>query len=156
MVVDVCVRLALLFGLWALLNPADYSSWGIGIFVVGVAVIVSFVLRPRLSWIFPVAGLVKFTLYFLKHSLHGGIDVSRRALAPSMPLQPGFVDVTLRLPAGMPRLVLVCVVSLLPGTLSARWKKDWLRVHALDVRLPVLNDIRALETIIGGIFEIKL
>jgi multicomponent Na+:H+ antiporter subunit E len=63
--------------------------------------------------------LLGFFAWFVLASLRGGLDVAWRALRPRMPLAPGFADHPLRLPAGPPRTLMLSVVSLLPGTLSA-------------------------------------
>ncbi|MFC4728725.1 Na+/H+ antiporter subunit E [Coralloluteibacterium thermophilus] len=77
--------------------------------------------------------LAGFALYFLRESVLGGIDVARRALAPSCPVEPTLLDYRIGLPAGAPRTLMVAMVSLLPGTLSVDIGDDGLlRVHALS------------------------
>ena len=51
--------------------------------------------------------------------LKGGVYVAWRAFDPRMPITPELIEYPLRLPPGLPRVILVNMVSLLPGTLSA-------------------------------------
>jgi multicomponent Na+:H+ antiporter subunit E len=76
-------------------------------------------------------GLLRFCLAFLSGSLDGGLDVARRALAPSLPLSPTIVTYALRLPAGPARNFLMGALSLMPGTLSAALDGRHLKVHVL-------------------------
>lgn len=76
--------------------------------------------------------LAGFFLHFLRASLLGGIDVASRALHPRLPLEPALVVHPLSLPPGLPRTLMLSVVSLLPGTLSvAIDTDDRLHVHVL-------------------------
>ena len=68
---------------------------------------------------------------FLWGSLVGGIDVSRRALAPRLRLRPGWRMVPLDLPDGG-RVALGAELSLMPGTLAAGSDGARLVVHLLD------------------------
>jgi multicomponent Na+:H+ antiporter subunit E len=75
--------------------------------------------------------LLLFILFFLRESFRGGVDVAWRAMLPGMPIEPTFVEFPLNLPPGLPRTVMVGVISLLPGTLSVDLDQTTLRVHAL-------------------------
>jgi multicomponent Na+:H+ antiporter subunit E len=77
--------------------------------------------------------LVGFVGFFLAESFRGGVDVASRALRPEMPIQPAFRWFRHGLPAGQPRTLLVSILSLLPGTLSADLVDDGatLVVHTL-------------------------
>lgn len=76
--------------------------------------------------------LAAFALHFLLASFRGGFDVARRALQPRLSLQPALVVHQLSLPAGLPRTLMLSVVSLLPGTLSvAVDAAGRLQVHVL-------------------------
>ena len=88
---------------------------------------------PRLSPL----GIARLALRFLQQSLTAGIDVARRALDPRLPLRPGFVTVSPRLPPGMQRDAFCAFASLLPGTLPVDTNEDGtLLVHCLDVGQP--------------------
>lgn len=93
-----------------------------------------------------------FAGYFLWESLRGAADVAWRALHPRLPIEPRVVPYEISLPAGKPRTLLVSVVSLLPGTLSADLSADGrvLQVHALT---PDAEDsVDALERRIARLF----
>jgi multicomponent Na+:H+ antiporter subunit E len=77
------------------------------------------------------AGLITFLPYFIRQSVRGGWDVSRRALSPGMPLNPELLRHDLTLPAGPPRIFLTNALSLLPGTFGADLDGDVLVVHLL-------------------------
>ncbi len=74
-----------------------------------------------------------FALFFVIESMRGGLDVAWRALHPALPIEPQFHRFELRLPEGQPRTLMVSVLSLMPGTLSAELEGggDVLVVHAL-------------------------
>ena len=85
-------------------------------------------------------------LRFPRQSLIAGIDVARRALDPRLPLCPGFVTVSPRLPPGTPRDAFYALASLMPGTLPADTNEDGtLLVHCLDTGQPVAAQIAADE-----------
>jgi multicomponent Na+:H+ antiporter subunit E len=98
--------------------------------------------------------LLMFTLYFLWESLKGGIDVAWRAMHPALRIDPCFTRHVMRLPEGQPRTLLVSIVSLLPGTLSASTEEDQvLLVHALT---PDASDsIGQLEHWIAWLFSLE-
>ena len=52
----------------------------------------------------------------------GGADVARRAFHPRLPVAPQLIDYPFRLPPGLPRVILVNTVRLLPGAPSAELK----------------------------------
>jgi len=77
--------------------------------------------------------LFRFTGYFLWTSFAGGLDVAWRALQPRPAIHPTWLRYRLSLPPGQPRTLMVSMLSLLPGTLSAELQEDdMLLVHALD------------------------
>jgi multicomponent Na+:H+ antiporter subunit E len=53
-----------------------------------------------------------------------GLDVAWRALHPALPIEPQFQRFRLHLPEGQPRTLMVSVLSLMPGTLSAELEDD--------------------------------
>ncbi|MBK1735298.1 hypothetical protein CKO15_08355 [Halorhodospira abdelmalekii] len=92
----------------------------------------------------------RFILFFLQRSLIGAIDVGYRALHPRLPLHPGWMSYRLRLPSGEPRVAMVALVSLLPGTLAADLYGDELVVHVI---VPDAEpEIRRLESHIGVLY----
>lgn len=146
------VSRALLFSLlWWALTDGTAGSWWIGAPAVASAVIVSIALVPPLGLVWrEVMGFVPF---FLLHSLKGGMDVAWRAFHPRMPITPELIEYPLRLPPGLPRVVLANTVSLLPGTLSAELGGRVLKVHVLDSLGDFLAELGALEKRVGCMFR---
>ena len=146
------VSRALLFSLlWWALTDGTAGSWWIGAPAVAGAVIISVTLVPPLGLVWrEVMGFVPF---FLWHSLKGGVDVAWRAFHPRLPITPELIEYPLRLPPGLPRVILVNTVSLLPGTLSAELGGQVLKVHVLDSLGGFLAELEALEQRVGCMFR---
>jgi len=124
-------RTALFSALWLALAGAAPDGVAAGVPTVAAAVWLSLRLVPARR---PLA-LWRLALHlprFAWGSLVGGIDVSRRALSPSMPLRPGWRAVPVALPDGG-RVALGTELSLMPGTLAAGCDAgERLLVHVLD------------------------
>lgn len=149
------VSRSLLFSImWWALTDGAVGSWWIGAPAVVCAVIVSVVLLPSsgIVWL-EVMGFVPF---FLWHSLKGGVDVAWRAFHPRMPITPELIEYPLRLPNGLPQVMLVNTVSLLPGTLSADLDGRVLKVHVLDSRGDFLTGLKVLEQRAGRMWGTPL
>jgi multicomponent Na+:H+ antiporter subunit E len=95
---------------------------------------------------------MRFIPHFVRESITGGIDVSRRALSPSMPLDPALIEFPLQLRSEAARVFFAWTVSLLPGTLSVRLDSTFIMVHVLDQQLPIEAKLRQLEGDIGALF----
>lgn len=135
---------ALLFSLlWWALSDGNVQSWWVGVPAVSFAVIASVALLPPVPLVW--RELLMFVPFFLRRSLQGGADVARRAFHPRLPIAPEIIDCPLRLPPGLPRVILVNTVSLLPGTLSAELDGLVLKVHVLDGQGDFMPELEALE-----------
>lgn len=141
--------------LWWILTEGATNSWLVGVPVVLLAVLASEVLLlPGVSWSLP--GAVRFVPFFLWHSLHGGVDVARRALHPRLPISPELYDYRWRLPPGLPRVFMANTVSLLPGTLSAELDEEHLRVHVLDQTGAFASGLAVIEVRVARLFGLSL
>ena len=140
--------------LWWILTEGAPNSWLIGAPVVLLAVLASEVLLPGISWSLP--GAIRFVPFFLWHSLHGGVDVARRALHPRLPISPELFDYRWRLPPGLPRVFMANTVSLLPGTLSAELDEEYLRVHVLDQTGTFVTGLAVVEARVARLFGLSL
>ena len=129
--------------LWLILTGGQGNSWWIGIPTVVASVFVSIRLLPPTA--LNALELLKFVPFFLWRSLQGGADVAWRAFHPTLPIAPTIIDYPLRLPAGMPHVMLANMVSLLPGTLSVALDGNTLKVHVLDGRGDSMSALKALE-----------
>jgi multicomponent Na+:H+ antiporter subunit E len=96
-----------------------------GVLAGALAVGRAYRVRPR--------ALSAFAWLFMWGSFRGGVDVAWRALHPALPIAPRFVRYAHGLPRGQPRTLLVSVLSLMPGTLSADLEDggDTVIVHVL-------------------------
>ena len=144
-------RGALFAVLWWVLAEGRADSWGVGGVSVILALAASLVLLPPAKGRFSPLGLAAFVGFFLVQSVKGGIQVAAMALRPRLDLAPAMVDLPIALPPGLARVMLVNTLSLLPGTLSVRIEGDQLRLHVLDRRLPIMEELRAAEAAIARI-----
>ena len=146
-------RLTFFAGLWWLLTGGVWSSWVIGIPTVIVAASSSVAILPpiNLAWI----ELLRFVPFFLWRSLLGGVDVARRALQPSMPIAPALVYYRLRLPAGFAQVLMLNIVTLLPGTLVADVRDNCATLHVLDANSDWQTGVEAIEERIAYLFGIQ-
>lgn len=127
-----------LFGLWLLLTRAESADLAIGVATAGAAAWVSARLLPVRSTGLRIGAFVPFAIRVVRQSFVAGIDVARRALAPSLPMRPGFVSHRLELPDGPARDVFCALTSLAPGAVPAGTDEDGaLVVHTIDERWPV-------------------
>jgi multicomponent Na+:H+ antiporter subunit E len=148
------LRRAGLFALlWWILNPADYASWLIGIPCIVAAVTLSVKFAPPHTWRWRPLHVVRFVPIFLWESLRGGIDVSLRVFRPRMALHPAVIHYHMALPGGLPRLLMLNVVSLLPGTLSADLHANRLTLHVLDKNMPLESELHRIEKHIASMIN---
>jgi len=149
-------HLAALALLWWIVAGGTVSSWIVG----GPTIVAAALLAPRAPrepWRLSLPGALRFTAFFLRESLRGGVDVARRVSAPRPRVAPGLVRYRWRLPEGGPaRALFALCVSLLPGTLVANVGGRDLLIHALDTGAPVAVELAALEDAVAGLFSLAL
>lgn len=145
-------RLILLSLLWLALNGDDLKSWIIGGPTIVLAAAVNFPFLPRGAWRWKLRGVLPMLWFFVKESYLGAYDVARRAFTPSLPIAPGFVEYRCRLSSTSAQLFFADLITLMPGTLSARIDDRNLVIHALDVRANVEAGLRQLEDKVVDLF----
>ncbi|MFO7527298.1 MAG: Na+/H+ antiporter subunit E [Marinobacter sp.] len=155
-IATLATRAVILAGVWWMLTLGDPSARGVGAVVIAFVALLSVMLFPPSIHRLRPLGLVQFLYYFLIHSVLAGVDVARRLLAPSLPIKPGEITLSLRLPEGGPRWLLANTLSLMPGTLSVHMKKNQLTVHCLDTRVDIEPGIRQAEFKVAQAFGITL
>ena len=144
-------RLAVFALLWWAITEGDPSTWLYAVLIVPVATATSMLLvpyRPAASgpgWGRRTWALVRLAAWFLRRSMAGGIDVSRRALRRHVDLTPGFVHCPLRLPFGAGRIAVADLMNLMPGSLSVILTEDGLTLHVLDTQMPIPQTVADLE-----------
>lgn len=144
---EVFVLLALM---WIALNGTQ--RWLAGVLVSCTGAAMAGWLAVNRPYPLAARQVLPFLGFFLLGSLRGGIDVAWRALHPRLPIEPQFRRFPLDLPQGQPRTVMVSVLSLMPGTLSAELEDDGttLVVHALTDS--AMASVAALEARIQALF----
>lgn len=142
--------------LWWVLTDGAPGSWTLGVPLAVLAALSVFTLPPgrryRIAW----RQVVPFAFNFFWQSLVGGLDVSRRAFSPRMPLRPGFIDYPVRLPRGPALTFFMVVISLLPGTLSVGFHRACVHVHVLDLGLDVQGSLADLERRVARLFALSV
>lgn len=113
---EVIMGIALSFGVVVLF--ASFSSLYRGIKV-----------TPKAIVLLPV-----YLVVFLWEMIKSNIDVARRVLTPSLPINPGIVQVKTKLQSPLAKLILANSITLTPGTLTLDVKDDSLFIHWIDVK----------------------
>lgn len=147
---SVFTRGAIFAFFWWVLTEGDAMSWKIGLPAVVAATIVSIitVAPAHLRWL----QALRLIPFFVKRSVIGATDVSLRALRPSLPLAPMLVAYPLTIPPSLARMVLLNVISLLPGTLCADIRDDTLFVHVLDSSTDYNADLAEVERAVAKLY----
>ena len=78
--------------------------------------------------------LFKFIFIFLIELVKSNLDVARRVLTPSLPINPGIVEVKTKLTSKMARMLLANSITLTPGTLTVDIIGDSIFIHWIDVK----------------------
>ena len=138
--------------LWWVLAEGRNDGWQLGSLAVLAATWASIRLAPPGGHRIRPAGLLGFFVFFLSHSIRGGVQVAAMALRGRTALQPALLELNVTLPKGGPRVLLVNTLSLMPGTLGVDMSGAMLRLHVLDERAPIVAEVRALEAAIARIF----
>jgi multicomponent Na+:H+ antiporter subunit E len=84
--------------------------------------------------------------------LAGGFDAARRALQPSLPINPGMIHPARLNSAAESGVLLGYATSLQPGTVAADIGPDAISLHVIDRRAPVPEKTQALERRLIGLF----
>lgn len=150
-----CLRTAGLYLVWWVMTEGDSSGLGFGALIVVLVGLLSCKLYPPSGYSLHPLATLRFAGYFMLRSVVAGVDVGRRLLSPSVPVNPGYLTVTTSLPAGSPRWLLANTLSLMPGTLSVRLQGASLELHCLDLDQPIDADVRSAERKIAGVFGLR-
>ncbi|SFE16702.1 Na+/H+ antiporter subunit E [Nitrosomonas sp. Nm166] len=149
-------RIVLLIAVWWILTQGSTSSWGVGLISIPLALVVSLILLPPGFSRFSFIGLFIFLIRFLGQSLKSGIQVALMAIRLDLDLHPNILIISLRLPEGLGRVILVNTLNLLPGTLSVNLTTSNLYLHVLDERQPVEAQVRDIEEQIAHMLCMEL
>ena len=147
---SIIVRMLFFSFIWWVLTNGDPSSWWIGLPAVILSAIVSIRLLPPERIVF--LRLLAFIPLFLIYSFKGALDVALRVFDPRLSISPDMVKYSLILPHGLPRVFMVNLVNLIPGTLTVQLKENVLTIHIMDIRDDFKTELIALEKQVAGIF----
>lgn len=136
-------RFALFCVGWLILTQGKLSDITFVVLLLAGTTAISLWTIPPRDWRLRPAGLICFAPCFLRTALRGGVDVARRVVPARMPIDPAFITVTVDV-SEKQKMLLILVVSLLPGTAVCGIEGNRLVVHCLDQSLPVEAGIRDL------------
>jgi multicomponent Na+:H+ antiporter subunit E len=150
----VVFRGVLLGLLWWVLTEGDSPGWYYGVVGCVAALVLSLWLSPPAApggrYVSRAWHTVRLVLWFLLHSVLGGIDVSRRILARRVDVLPEVQRHPLLLAPGHQRQLALAMVSLMPGTLMVSMEEDTALIHVLDSRIRVAENWAALQSRIAA------
>jgi multicomponent Na+:H+ antiporter subunit E len=140
------VRALLYFALWIVVDQsAKPANLVVGLIASAAATWASLKLLPPANGRVRLGLLLLLLPRFLWQSLVAGVDVARRAFAPRLRLQPGFVDYPVGLPRGSARNAFELIASLMPGSVPSDETQGTIEFHCLDTRQPVVEQLAAEE-----------
>jgi len=140
------VRALLYFALWIVVDQsAKPANLVVGLLASAAATWASLKLLPPASGRVRLGLLLLLLPRFLWQSLLAGTDVARRAFAPRLRLQPGFVDYPVGLPRGSARNAFELIASLMPGSVASGETSGTITFHCLDTQQPVVEQLAAEE-----------
>jgi multicomponent Na+:H+ antiporter subunit E len=140
------VRALLYFALWVIVDQsAKPANLVVGVLASAAATWASLKLLPPANGRVRLDRMLLLLPRFLFQSLVAGLDVARRAFAPRLDLQPGFVEYPTQLPPGSARSAFELIASLMPGSVASGETSGTIRFHCLDTRQPVLEQLAAEE-----------
>lgn len=151
---SVMVRSLIFVFIWWILADGNNASWLLGIPAIAIALISSLILIPPTT--FSGYRLLGFIPFFITRSIIGGIDVAWRAFHPHMPITPDLIKYPIQLPTGLPRVLMITMINLLPGTLCVVTDDSSLQIHVLDANKDFITEIKEVEHSIARIFGLSI
>ncbi len=135
---NIIVAFFLLLATWFLLNGKyDLTTLGIGIML---SLFISLVFCGKCEIFsemnFSPKGILYFFTYifvFLGELIKSNFDVARRVISPSLPINPGIVEVETKLKSKLGRMILANSITLTPGTLTVKVEGDTFFIHCINV-----------------------
>jgi multicomponent Na+:H+ antiporter subunit E len=94
--------------------------------------------------------MVAYIFIFIWQLILANIDVAKRVLSPSLPINPGIVKVKTGLKSPLAKVMLTSSITLTPGTLSLNVQDDEIFIHWIDVKG---NDVESASKAIVAVFE---
>lgn len=135
---NIPVAFLLLLATWFLLNGKyDLVTIGIGV-VVSLFIALIFCSRCEIfsEMNFSPKGIMYFFAYifvFLVELVKSNIDIAKQVLTPSLPINPGIVEVETKLKSKIGRMILANSITLTPGTLTIKVEENTFFIHCVNV-----------------------
>ena len=143
-------RGAAFFLLWIVMMPSvKPGDLAIGALSAIAATWVSLRCMPPAAGCLNFVALAALLPHFLRETVVAGIDIARRALAPTPRLDPGFVRCPLDFPPGFARNTFATITSLIPGTVPSGEDDGVLVYHCLDMAQPVVEQLWQEERLLS-------
>jgi multicomponent Na+:H+ antiporter subunit E len=148
------------YALWLLLvGTLDRTELVLGAFV---AVILTLLFADRLaiftgfrfSLLAPVY-IVAYLADFFIALIQANLDMARRVLSPSLPINPAMVEIKTRLRSPLGKMLLANTITLTPGTLTVDVEDDRLLIHWV-YRPPGMDSAEKVTRVIAERFEKRL
>ena len=77
---------------------------------------------------------IRYIFVFIWEMIKANIDVAKRIVQPTIPINPGIVEVPTKLKSNVAKLALANSITLTPGTLTVDIIDDKLYIHWIDVK----------------------
>ena len=167
-VVTGLVRALVLGLLWVFMAGwgADYALYGV-VSVAAATALSLALLPPRgqpapARWPQRVWFSVLLALWFLWQSARGGVDVARRAVAPTADIEPAVVVAAVRLPRGHALQLAMLMMNLMPGSMVQRGPRpaeqnadaeEVVEIHTLSQALKPAEQWQQLQLRTGRAFN---
>jgi len=123
--------------IWLLLTSWNLQEFIAGFIVSALITLFTWKLEPVLGefQLTPqsIIHSLMFSFVFLKELIISNMDVARRVLSPTLPINPGFVVVQTKLQSNIGKLMLANSITLTPGTLTTEVKGQNLYIHWIDI-----------------------
>ena len=78
--------------------------------------------------------IIKYFIVFMGALFKANIDVAKRVLSPSLPINPGIVEFESKLHSEFAKMILANSITLTPGTLSVDVVDQHFYIHWLEVK----------------------
>jgi len=127
-----------MFIIWLLMAGFDANEMILGGLV---CVTLAYVLTNYLDISFNLLAIPKIALFLITYIptllfelIKANIDVAKRVLNPSLPINPGIVKVPTQIKNEYGRLILANSITLTPGTISLDADDEGIYVHWIDIK----------------------
>jgi len=77
--------------------------------------------------------IIKYFIVFMGALFKANIDVAKRVLSPSLPINPGIVEFETKLTSEFAKMILANSITLTPGTISVDMVDNRYYIHWIDV-----------------------